>query len=54
LLLASKVGKGTMLVRIEVKGWMVVQIRGNHNIATENQYISTFVIVDKTIRKFQM
>jgi hypothetical protein len=33
---------------------MIVQILGNHNVATQNQYIGAFVIVDVTIRKLQM
>jgi hypothetical protein len=33
LLLASKISKGTVAVRIEVEVWMVVQILSDHNVA---------------------
>jgi hypothetical protein len=52
--LTAKVCQCSVAVRIKVSGRVVVQILSNHNVATQNQYIGTFVIVDVTIRKFQM
>jgi hypothetical protein len=52
--LTAKICQSSIAIWIKVGRMMVVEILGNHNVAAQNQYIGTFVIVYKTIRKFQM
>jgi hypothetical protein len=49
LLLATKVFKGTMTVRIEVKRRMVVKVCGNHNVTTKNKNIALVVVSDVNV-----
>jgi hypothetical protein len=51
LLLTTEVSKRTVTVRIKVKVRMVVEIRGNHNVATENQHIAILIVINIDVRK---